>query len=203
MFILLNGFEISHRRLPFFSPKRMRKERYVLRSRALFRSRKTFQYDRRHHYHRSNVHTPPPMPTAPVQVSIIFANDKKLSFFAKQRLSMKFRFILIQVPHHHNRISKSEAPQASSSGYDHDENSFITAKVVMAPQLKDAEMTLGMFEHWAAKVSQHILHDRPWDGVSMHYLAKTPSRLSREQDVMDENVTLFLKLTLCKNFFQL
>ena len=82
---------------------------------------------------------------------------------------MKFRFILIQVPHHHNRISKSEAPQASSSGYDHDENSFITAKVVMALQLKDAEMTLGMFEHWAAKVSKHILHDRPWDGVSMHY----------------------------------
>ena len=88
MFILLNGFEISHRRLPFFSPKRMRKERYVLRSGALFRSRKTFQYDRRHHYHRSNVDTLPPMPTAPVQVSIVFANDKKLSFFAKQRSSL-------------------------------------------------------------------------------------------------------------------
>ena len=109
------------------------------------------------------IHTPSPMPTAPIQVSNIFGDDRKLPFFAKQYNSHLGNFDSFQVPRRHTRISECKAlpdmivmktpssrpkwqwpPNSGTRG--NDSRSFLH---------------LGMFEHRAAKVSQHILYDVP------------------------------------------
>ena len=55
------------------------------------------------------IHTPSPMPTAPIQVSIIFGDDRKLPFFAKQYNSHLGNFDSFQVPRRHTRISECKA----------------------------------------------------------------------------------------------
>jgi len=54
------------------------------------------------------IHTPP-MPTAPIQVSINFGDDRKLPFFAKQYNSHLGNFDSFQVPRRHTRISECKA----------------------------------------------------------------------------------------------